>query len=178
MPLVLSSAPGKAVVMTGLYSELAVPPPKLFTLSESLNPEVTGMVVQGMGLAHDVDVQVQNTIGPDVYLYTFADGVGSFELAVACPLAACSARGGTQSGLAGILAYYNANRLSRRENPIEVVLAPDSNSPFAMPCFLRGIRVNTQDPETNLATASLSFIHAGFVGSGAGRAAGRVGVPI
>lgn len=154
----LNPTPGRASLMQGVYTDLTAPDPYVET-PLGLNPGFSfsshACVTRSFGMSRSINFQIANSIGRRIHLYIFGDQVGDFRLGVSCPLRDCRTK---NSGISGIVDFYERNKMSERVDPIIVTLAPGTTNAATMECYLTGLEMNMQNPLLNLADATLVFL--------------------
>lgn len=108
--------------------------------------ELDRSIITRMTLSQEANVQFLHTLGTHIYLYVFGDRIGAVNLSGLSFSGDCDVPGLQQEhGGERMLAWYKEHRVSRRRQPVRVMVG---NTPIEG--FVTGFQEDVVDPMTNL----------------------------
>ena len=114
-------------------------------------------IVTAVGVQESANFQFMQTLGSDIYVYTFGDRIGQMTLGgLAFATADCSLKpgAGTEHGIAKVRRFYVNNKISSRKDPLEIALG---NSDQVVTAFLTGFSFSIADIPTSLISWQMSL---------------------
>jgi len=83
-------------------------------------------IITNLVVAEQTNHQFVHTLGGDIYIYSFGDRIGSLGIGGVASYNNCGDGGGGRIGIAHVLNYYRQTKLTAREAPLKVTIAPDT----------------------------------------------------
>jgi len=108
---------------------------------------ITRVMVAKMG-----NFQFMHTLGDGIFLYVFGDRIGQITLSGLAFDNNCAS--GNPIGVEQILAYYDANRVAAREQPIRVTIGTGTT----FNAYLGQISTQIADPSSRIFTFDMPLI--------------------
>lgn len=117
-----------------------------------LNPNLT-LPVTGFALELQGNYQFLHTVNDFIFLYTFGDRIGELVLTGMGFFDNGCGNFVENNGICAALGYYAANRVAKRDGPIDIVLGQCGG----FKGFLTGMRIEVVRPESLVAQWVLRF---------------------
>jgi hypothetical protein len=109
-------------------------------------------IITQAGVMQNGNFQFLHTIGETIYVYVFGDRIGELRVSGVAFMQMCRNGGPAQTGMAQVLAEYQANKLSSLGRPVIVNFG---DTPFKG--FLTGMNLEVADAENSLGQWSFRF---------------------
>ena len=142
---------GSSSVAVGVYPDKGVRayltiqgPTAWGTITESV-------IVSGLGCSESVAQQIDVSLAGKVNIYLFGDNPGVYQIVGSTFIGGTCSTG--RNGLAALLQYYRANRISTTQLPISIVM-----DTITIRGYLSALSVQPSDPKTLMAPFSMTVI--------------------
>jgi hypothetical protein len=145
----------------------------------SQNGAQSGVIFTEMAIQRAGNYQFLHTLNDLVYVYSFGERIGQIRASGMLFAQLCNGVG----GLSTLLAYYEANRLEARPDPVSIIIGTSDAGRFRG--FLVELNVDVARPDARLAqfgmqfqalpSSSASGSGGGFFGGGGGNGSGGGG---
>lgn len=160
--LILAPQPGRAV---------AIPNPGDTPIPVSIEawggPIAMQSLITEIAIMRGGNYQFTHTLSDLIYVYAFGERISSMRIAGLSFIGGCSSSGGSTvdsptgesgsvvTGIEKVLAFYDANRISKRRTPVTLAIGTTDAGRF--PGFLVGCQTGIARPESRLAQFALEF---------------------
>jgi len=153
MPTIFQNCPGRVTQVVQPVSTCNI---SIVNVTDnSGTPELTyekdSIILTGIVLSQNVNVQFLHTLGNRVYVYSFGDRMGQIQLSGMAFLTSCNAQSNYHSAK-NVLNWYRLNKSSTRSDAIRVSIFDTS-----FQAFLTGLNANIIDAQTKLVQWNLSL---------------------
>lgn len=177
MPFILSRQPGIVSVIPGPANVAQL----MLRIDRAAPYALFRSIVIGLGISSACKFSLRHMFGGDAFIYTFGDSVGRVMLTGLAFANYCDDNNNVL-GIERVAAYYNANRLSFREDPIYLTVG----SSLSFKLYLAGIETKVEDPSQQIWRFDMMFLavppvlprltdkKAGAAGNAGGAAGGAV----
>lgn len=146
MPDIFATTPGGVYEFSVGQSAL----PFTVKVGSGVNYASLKGVVTSIGIQQQSNFQFLHTLRNLIYVYVFGERIADLTVGGTVFLSPCGTAG--QTGWKLMYDFYEANRISRRETPVDVVIG---GIPFR--AFLVGLGLSANDPANVVGQFSLSF---------------------
>lgn len=149
MPFILSRQPGIVSVIPGPANVAQL----MLRIDRQAPYSLFRSIVVGLGISSACKFSLRHMFGGDAFVYTFGDSVGRVMLTGLAFSSYCSDNN-QELGIERVAAYYNANRLSFREEPIFLTIG----SRLSFKLYLAGIETKVEDPAQQIWRFDMMFL--------------------
>lgn len=149
MPFILSRQPGIVAVIPGPANVAQL----MLRIDRRAPYSLFRSIVIGLGISSACKFSLRHMFGGDAFIYTFGDSVGRVMLTGLAFSNYCDDNN-TELGIEKVAAYYNANRLSFREDPIFLTVG----SRLSFKLYLAGIETRVEDPAQQIWRFDMMFL--------------------
>ena len=122
MPLIFETIPGSVLAVKDGGVAGMMSPPLVEMRPNRIQFQSQKSIFTRLMLAHAANYQFLHTLGGDIYIYVFGDRIGDLTLSGLSFSINCEAKGDREHGLEKMLKWWKANRLSKRKEPVQVMV--------------------------------------------------------
>jgi hypothetical protein len=128
-------------------------PPIVGVTPDAVDFQSRKSIITRMTVGQETNHQFLHTLGGDIFIYVFGDRVGQMTISGMCFAFDCDRPGDREHGLEKMLEFYRQNKLSRRKEPVTVMVG---RTPVVG--FIAGFNADVVDPKFNLVQYSLGLL--------------------
>lgn len=150
MPLLLSTVPGRVIAIAEPGLQGVLPP--LVTVEPALTFQERKSLITRLTIGQETSHQFAHMMGGDIFIYVFGDRIGQVTISGLSVAQDCDALDDTEHGFEKMLKYYKQNKLSKRRDPMTMMIG---ETPFTG--FLAGITGGVFDHKLLLMQWDLTF---------------------
>jgi len=119
MPILFDGAPGRVIALQDPALQGVVPLVKP-------NPAITFQgqksLITRLTIAQETNHQFLHALGGDIFIYVFGDRIGQLTISGLAVSKDCDGGGDSEHGFEKMLKYYKDNKLSKRREPMTVMI--------------------------------------------------------
>ena|ERR1039458_3296952 len=119
MPVILSTSPGSVVAIAAPAEQAAFQPLVAVEYNQLSFQQSQSLITRVM-ISNQTNHQFLHTLGDDIFIYVFGDRIGEMVLS-GLALSTCPGVGGPH-GVENLMEYFNENKLSNRDTPMNIAI--------------------------------------------------------
>lgn len=152
MPALFEANPGRVLAVRDPAVQ-GLLPPLVDVRPDPVSFQARKAIITRVMIAQETNQQFLHTLGGDIYIYVFGDRVGQLTIGGMCFAHDCDRPGDRQHGIEKMLAWYRSNKLSRRRDPVTVMIG---RTPVTG--FVAGFTADVFDHKLNVMQFSLALM--------------------
>lgn len=151
MPVIMSSRPGFVTAISDPVEQASFQP-MVAVEGNALSFQQSKSLITSVMISAQTNQQFLHTLGDTIYIYVFGDRIGEMVLSGVAAAGDCDG-GDASHGVEKLRDYFNANKLSKRQTPMNLVIGRNTR----LQAYLGDFQASTADPKSMIMQYRMGF---------------------